>query len=64
MESTIPSGGGVGGVVSYFRAHIHQMFRHAHHETKDWLPSLGSRGGKGKKGCYWNSWTIKKTHKI
>ena len=26
---------------------VHLRFKHAHHETKDWLPSLGSRGSKG-----------------
>ena len=37
-------GGGGGGSLNYLHAHIHSRFRHAHHETKDWLPSLGSRG--------------------
>ena len=32
------------GGMNYLRAHIHLRFRHAHHETKDWLPNLGSRG--------------------
>ena len=32
-----------GGGLNYLRAHIHLRFRHAHHETKDWLP----RGRKG-----------------
>ena len=32
----------------YLHAHIHLRLRHAHHETKDWLPSLGCRAGGGK----------------
>ena len=35
-------GGGVGS--NYLHAHIHLRFRHAHHETKDRLPSQGSLG--------------------
>ena len=35
---------GGGGGLNYVHAHIHQRFRHAHHDPKDWLPSLGSRG--------------------
>ena len=48
-------GGGAGGGVNYLRAHIHLRFRHAHHETKDWLPpdyGLGADGvGGGSGGC-------------
>ena len=33
-----------GGGQNYLRDHIHLRFRHAHYETKDWLPSLGSQG--------------------
>ena len=43
-----PLGWGVGGLgwgLNYLCAHIHLRFRHAHHETRDWLPSLGLRGG-------------------
>ena len=36
-------GGAVGGRLNYFRAHIHRRFKHAHHETRDWHPGLGSR---------------------
>ena len=42
---------GVWGGPNYLRAHMHTMFRHAHHKTKDWLPSLGSRGGRGTAIC-------------
>ena len=38
-----------GGELNYLRAHIHLRFRHAHRQTKCWLPSLGSRGGRGKR---------------
>ena len=38
-------GGGGGGGVNYLRAHIHLRSRHAYHETNDWQPSLGYRGG-------------------
>ena len=31
-------GAGGGGGLYYLRAHTHLRFRHAHHETKDWLP--------------------------
>ena len=41
-------GGGGGRGQNYLRAHIHWRFRHAHHETKDWLPGLGSRGRRTK----------------
>ena len=34
-----------GGWLNFLSVHIHIRFRHAHHETIDWLPSLGSRGG-------------------
>ena len=44
--------GGKGGGLNYLRGHINLRFRHAYHETKDWLLNLGSRGGKGMKGCY------------
>ena len=37
-------GGGGGGGLNYFRSHIHRRFRHAHYETKDRQPCLGSRG--------------------
>ena len=41
-------GGGEGG---YSHAHIHLKLRHAHHEIKDRLPRLGSRGtGRGRGG--------------
>ena len=40
--------GGLGGC-NYLCAHIHWRFRHAHHKTKDWLPSLGSQGRRS----YW-----------
>ena len=36
---------GGGGGVNYLCAQIDLRFRHAHHETKDWLQSLGSQGG-------------------
>ena len=36
--------GGGGQGLNYFRAHIHQRFRHAHHETKDRQPGLESQG--------------------
>ena len=35
---------GGGGGENYLIAHIHRRFRHAHHETKVWLSSLGSQG--------------------
>ena len=41
------------GCETYLHAHIHLRFRHAHHEIKDLLPSLGSRG-RMEKGCYCN----------
>ena len=49
---------GGGGGLNYLRAHINLRFRHAHHETKDWLPSLGSRGGRDKRVLLkcWNCW--------
>ena len=37
-----------GGGLNYLRAHVHLIYRHAHHETKDWLPRLGSRDGEEK----------------
>ena len=52
MENqTLANEGGGGAGLNYLRAHIHLRFRHAHHEIKDWPPSLGSRGGWGKKGA-------------
>ena len=38
-------GGGGRGRLNYLHAHIHLRFMHAHQETKEWLPSLCSRGG-------------------
>ena len=38
-------GGGGERELNYLRVHIH-----AHHETKDWLPSLGSRAQCGVRG--------------
>ena len=49
MRSVMKGVGGGGGGLNYLHAHIHLRFRHAHHKTKDWLPNLGSWGGKGKK---------------
>ena len=48
-------GGGLGGVrdvwgLNYLCAHIHLRFRHAHHETEDWLPSLGCQTAMGGVG--------------
>ena len=45
-------GGGEGEGQKYLRVPISTLrFRHAHHETKDWLPNLGSRGGRGEEGA-------------
>ena len=33
-----------GGGGDYFRAQVHQRFRHAHHEIVNWVPNLWSRG--------------------
>ena len=40
-----------GGGLNYFRAHIHQRFRHTHHETKDLQPGERERerGGGGER---------------
>ena len=47
-------GGGEGRGRNYLCGHIQVRFRHAHHETKDWLPNIGSRemgvgGGGGER---------------
>ena len=60
MRSTTGSpvwrGGGGVGVENYLHAHIHWRFRHAYHETKDWLSGPGSWGAGGERmnGANWN----------
>ena len=38
-----------GGANPMGGALIHRRFRHAHHEIKDWLHSLGFQGGSGER---------------
>ena len=49
-----------GGGENYLIAHIHRRFRHAHHETKVWLSSLGSQGRRREdKGTILNCLKVK-----